>query len=597
VRSEVIDAADRLLTGEWSVLGVERPDIVSPDWFADPVTGRRAPDGMLAFRIDHRDEALTGNVKAVWELSRHHHLTVLAAAYWLTDDERYADVVDAQLRSWWSANPFLSGVHWTSGIELGVRLISWAWVRRLLDDWPKVGDLFENHDLAVRQIWWHQQYLQRFPSRGSSANNHAVAEQAGRLVAACAFPWYSESASWRRDASRKLSRHFLENTWEDGLNRELATDYHRFVTELVTLAAVEAAAGEHDLPSAVWERLAKSFDAAAALLDVAGQPPRQGDGDEGRALVLDDPDAAPWTGLLDWGRAVVGSRPWWPEPRPTLTGAALATLLGRPRDRGNRPATRPRSFEGAGLTILSTEAGRGPEIWCRCDAGPLGFLAIAAHGHADALAVEVRYEGVELLVDPGTYCYHGEPEWRSYFRSTRAHNTVELDGVSQAREGGPFLWTTSVPTELLVDNRVVGGVATWSARHRGYEGLTGSPVHERTVRLDESKRRLLIEDRVRSGSGHTMRLHLHIGSTVEVALTETCADLSWTSRDGALRRAELSLPPQMSWSARRGETTPIAGWYSPRFGRREPITTLVGLAAGSEATLVTTLDFNGSGRA
>ncbi len=64
-------------------------------------------------------------------MSRHHHITVLAAAWWLTQDERYAEAAADQLRSWWRANPFLTGVHWTSGIEAGVRLISWAWIRRL----------------------------------------------------------------------------------------------------------------------------------------------------------------------------------------------------------------------------------------------------------------------------------------------------------------------------------------------------------------------------------------------------------------------------------------------------------------------------------
>ena len=133
-RRRAVAAADGLLAGDWEVLGTPRPDVVDPDWFRDPVTGRRAPDGTLAFRIDHRDEALTGNVKSVWELSRHHHLTVLAAAWWLTGEDRYAEPVAAQLRSWWAGNPFLSGIHWTSGIELGVRLTSWVWVRRLLDD-------------------------------------------------------------------------------------------------------------------------------------------------------------------------------------------------------------------------------------------------------------------------------------------------------------------------------------------------------------------------------------------------------------------------------------------------------------------------------
>ena len=132
-------------------------------------------------------------------MSRHHHITVLAAAWWLTQDERYADAAAEQLRSWWSANPFLTGVHWTSGIEAGIRLISWTWIRRLLDDWPKVGDLFEHNDDAVRQIGWHQEFLAAFPSRGSSANNHVLAEAAGRLVAACAFPWYARSPEWRAE--------------------------------------------------------------------------------------------------------------------------------------------------------------------------------------------------------------------------------------------------------------------------------------------------------------------------------------------------------------------------------------------------------------
>src|SRR2546430_10239843 len=41
--------------------------------------------------------------------------------------------VAAHLRSWWAANPPLRGPHWVSGIELGIRLLSWVWTRRLLD--------------------------------------------------------------------------------------------------------------------------------------------------------------------------------------------------------------------------------------------------------------------------------------------------------------------------------------------------------------------------------------------------------------------------------------------------------------------------------
>src|SRR5262245_6874432 len=80
VRATVQDAADQVLASTWPLLGATRADLADPDWFADPVTGRSAPSETYAFRISHRDESVTGNVKMVWELSRHHHLTVLAAA-------------------------------------------------------------------------------------------------------------------------------------------------------------------------------------------------------------------------------------------------------------------------------------------------------------------------------------------------------------------------------------------------------------------------------------------------------------------------------------------------------------------------------------
>ena len=97
------------MAGEWEMLGVVRGDMKAPDWFHDPDTGRRSDPGTYAFRVNHRDEGTVGNVKQVWEVNRLQHLTLLATAWYLTRDDAYAERVDAQLRSWWAANPFLSG--------------------------------------------------------------------------------------------------------------------------------------------------------------------------------------------------------------------------------------------------------------------------------------------------------------------------------------------------------------------------------------------------------------------------------------------------------------------------------------------------------
>ena len=246
-RAAVVAAADRLVGGALEVLGVVRTDMAAPDWFADPVTGQRAPAERYAFRINHRSEQQTGNVKQVWEVSRLQHLTLLASAWFLTHEDGYARLVAEQLRSWWQENPFLSGVNWSSGIEVGIRLISMVWIRRLLAGWPDVGGLFEHDGLAVRQIRWHQQYLAAFRSRGSSANNHVIAEAVGQLVASCAFPWFAESDRWRRRSARLLERELLRNTFPSGVGRELASDYQCFVAELGLLAAVEATAAGYPL--------------------------------------------------------------------------------------------------------------------------------------------------------------------------------------------------------------------------------------------------------------------------------------------------------------------------------------------------------------
>jgi hypothetical protein len=584
----VLKAADGVLAGTWTALGVTRTDSANPDWFDDPVTGRHAPDDKLAFRIRHRDETETGNIKQVWEMSRHHHITVLAAAWWLTQNERYAEAAAEQLRSWWSANPFLTGVHWTSGIEAGIRLISWAWTRRLLDEWPKVGDLFEHNDDALRQIAWHQEFLSAFPSRGSSANNHIVAEAAGRLVAACAFPWYGRSGQWGRSAAGLLERELAANTFDDGLNRELATDYHRFVLELGLVAAVEADAGGVALSAATWERLARMLDAGAAILDASGRPPRQGDGDEGRALVIDDPERDPWATALATGAALLGTPDWWPPMASGVEGSLLGAL-GRSR-KLPRLSDRPRRFADAGLVILRSREQDGHEIWCRCDAGPHGFLSIAAHAHADALSLEVRHDGVDIFADPGTYCYHGEPMWREWFRSTAAHNTIEICGVSQSESGGPFLWNTHPRTAMLSCDIGEQPVQTWSAEHDGYVRLNSPTTHRRTVTLDSHRRRLTVVDTIEAAQAIPIRMSWHLAPDITIDLNGVRATLSWHVGPDH-RQGTLLLPQELAWTVHRAETDPLVGWYSPRFGVRLPSSSLVGHGAATSSTrLITELE-------
>jgi hypothetical protein len=632
VRPDAVDrlvaTAEKLMDGHAEYFGVTRDDLVDPDWSLDPRTGRRAPSAAYAFDIPYRDEGAVGDIKQIWEPSRHQHLTVLAAAYALTGDDRYANRVADHLKSWWAANPPLRGVHWVSGIELGIRLISWVWVRRLLDRWPGAPGVFEDNPEALHQIWHHQRWLAAFASRGSSANNHVIAEAAGQLAAACAFAWFPESARWRAAAMRSLDEHLRRNTFPSGVNRERATEYHGLVLELGLTAVAEADAAGADVPESTRLVLLRMTDALAAMVDGRLRPPRQGDADDGHGLVVDGAGTDRWASLLATGEALFGRLDWWPDPAHAATGSdvrtpLLAALTRRVTPTGARPARRPAHFADTGMTILravlpaacagestsavlpaasagestsavlpAASAGRSTsagEIWCRCDGGPHGFLSIAAHAHADALSLEVRHDGVDVLADPGTYCYHGQPEWRRYFRSTLGHNTLRLDDKDQSVSGGPFLWTRHARSRVLLADTPDGGVARWCAEHDGY----APAVHRRSVELDGARGELRVSDQVRDPGRHACQLAFHLGPRIGAELVANRATLTWT-HEGRQRSALLELPAELSWRAHRGETDPPLGWYSAGFGRREPATTLLGSGrAGGDDVLTTVLRFRG----
>lgn len=572
-RARLLATADELMAGRAEYFGVVREDMVDPDWSWDPKTGRRAPTERYAFDIAYRDERSVGDIKQLWEPSRHQHLTVLAAAYALTGEEQYADRVAEHLRSWWAANPPLRGVHWVSGIELGVRLISWVWIRRLLDRWSGAAELFENNPEALHHIWHHQRWLAALGSHGSSANNHVIAEAAGQLVAACAFDWFPESPSWRDAALRLLDDELHNNTFASGLNRELATEYHGLVLELGLAAAVEADAAGVTVPDTTWLVLMRMADTLAAIVDVKLNPPRQGDSDDGHGLVVDGAGGHRWASLLHTGGVLFDRQRWWPQvPADDVRTPLLAALTNGPKTDAIRPAERPGHLADAGMTIMRTASTsvRG-EIWCRCDGGPHGFLSIAAHAHADALSLEVRHEGVDILADPGTFCYHGQPEWRAYFRSTLAHNTLQLDGKDQSGSGGPFMWTRHARTRVHKAEATEQGMGRWTAEHDGYSRGREPAVHRRAVHLDRERRELTVYDEVFAPATHPCRLAFHLGPQVTATLNGNTAELSWLDQT-----AELALPTDLTWTAHRGEENPPLGWYSPSFGSREPTTTLIG---------------------
>jgi hypothetical protein len=199
-----------------------------------------------------------------------------------------------------------------------------------------------------------------------------------------------------------------------------------------------------------------------------------------------------------------------------------------------------------------------PEIWCRCDGGPHESFRAAAQALGAALSVEVRYGEVDILVDPGTYCYLGGLH-RSY-RRAHAQPTVVVD---------------------------YGDFANWAAEHDGCLWVDSPTRHRRSVLLDRACRIVDIVDQIDGGS-HDISPAFHFGPEIEVELLGFCAFLSWPS-SATPGAARLELPPGLSWSLRRAESGAIGGSVE----RQLPAFTLLGRGrCAPGAPLVARLEFS-----
>src|SRR5262249_25347736 len=137
----------------------------------------------------------------------------------------------------------------------------------------------------------------------------------------------------------------------------------------------------------------------------------------------------------------------WPgTPEDIFVQAAwwLGDRAFRPRSSETVRPAGGRLFADAGVAVLSH--GRFHIV---ADVPAFGY-GHAGHSHSHALQVVCRRHDRDVLIDPGTYTYVGEPEWRDRFRGAGFHNTIRIDRLDQAEPQGPFRWTSKPVSEILV---------------------------------------------------------------------------------------------------------------------------------------------------
>jgi uncharacterized heparinase superfamily protein len=589
--SNAVASADRLLNGEYDLLGYESLSFSSAngeiDWHWDPVHGRHAARGFWA-DVPYLDPA-TGDHKVIWELNRHQHWLAFGRAWWLSGEPRFADAIIAQLVSWMTVNPPLTGVNWASMLELGFRTQSWLWALHfLLSDArymsaaqrPWLVDLILGLD---RQLTHIEQNLSYY----FSPNTHLTGEALALYVAGVALPELAQSAR-RIDISRRVLMSEIDRQiGRDGGHAERSTHYHRYTLEFYLLALLTAErAGDEEAAAAFGDAVHRLATAMRTLADDRGLVPQIGDDDGGMlwpiagrqprdvrdalahaAVVLDRPELAPWG---------VPEETFWIAGASRNVAAAFDRAdegWGTALTASSTPAVETTPLDDMGYIVVRN--GEGDHLVF--DVGPHGYLN-GGHAHSDALSVTLGIGGMPLLLDPGTVTYTMDPALRDRMRSSALHNTVTIDGRSAAQPAGPFHWRRRNDAALDALRRNAG--FTWvEGRHDGY-----APLRHRRSIVHVTGRGWLIVDHVSGDGACAAATHWHFDPAWHV-FSDSPSRLCASTADG--RRVWL-LHDSAAVSLFHGDEESGLGWCSYRYGARTPTCTArIERTGAAPVTLVT----------
>ncbi|MDA7645518.1 heparinase II/III family protein [bacterium] len=418
--------------------------------------------------------------------------------------------------NWFEANvPRKGAVSWDP-YPTSLRCLNWALYFFLSHDEQT------NLDPGFRsQIWANIARQMEYLSRNLETHllgNH-ILENAATLAFLGTLFKGEIAQNWKRIGCRELSTQIPEQILPDGLHFEASPMYHlRVVYLLSLLQSIEG----NDLKSLTTVPLASSVK---ALKDVLHP--------DGNIALLND--------------SAIGI---YHDPKTLLrfAGSALAKHQNPEQTTHSPRHSNSWSLESAGYYGYRDDSGN----YIICDAGPIGPDYIPGHAHADIFTYELSLKGCRVIVDTGNFDYLESPS-RSLSRSTKAHNTVEIDGTDQCDMWGAFRVGQRVsPREVQFEHKPLG--FRLSASHEGYNRHPSRAIHKRAFEVSHPFR-IRVADEVSAPNPVSARTYIH--------LTPECSIIRFEEQEVTVQYPKGTFTIRFQGQGRLTMTTTN---YFPEFG-------------------------------
>ncbi|HEX8522100.1 MAG TPA: alginate lyase family protein [Tepidisphaeraceae bacterium] len=536
--------------------------------------------------------ATTSNPEFIPNLNRMDFWLDLTQAYKFTNSAGYMTELVNQLASWSQQNPALADPnsytsntpHWNL-LDTSIRAESWTWAyQMILNSGAWTADA---NTLFLYQLYQHGDFLRRVTPY-DAASNRAIFHAKGLLSIAQLVPEFTGASDWETYSRAMLFKGMDAQFYNDGGHVEQSPGYTANIADDL-LESYWLDQKKND--AAAWSsarvsKLNSIMNSYLQILDPNGAVPALSDSYRNTAL----------TGLLK-ARIALNNTTAYPAAKPRmrdvwLFGSTTAqTYLGSPVNPALPDRGKTYAMADAGYYIARSAGADANARQLTFDIGPTGGI----HGHPDLLNFELFGYGRALIADPGLYTYDSKDPNRQYVVSTRAHNTINVDGLSHAAlEGATNPGFKVDQWDVQSDHVQVTG------HHFAYGAVDGGPVLTRSIWYDLDGTALVV-DWAEASKSHQYQIsfNLPVDPNDPASVTGVQSDNSFRSKwstGGNVQVSPMLLTGQtvarnaltfVSNAAPPSESDPAYRFTVTGSGAGQVFATLVNAYSGTSAPNIT----------
>lgn len=518
--STIIQQADDALQNRFAVFDIEPRNFGNTiDWHRDYRSGhvwnRERYD-----RIDIMSGA-GSDMKFPAEVSKFHRLNWLGMASWLTADDKYAHKFAAEVTDWIGANPVNVGINWTVPLEIAIRAVNWICAYSFFYPSQAVPESFWM--LFLRTLYAHGLFLEYNLEYVRVPGNHFASNCLGLIALGSFFKETKAGQRWLQMGHNFLADEILRQNTPDGVNFEKSVPYHRFVTEIFTLALLFAEKAGQPFPPSYRDRLEAMYGYMASYTRPDGSAPMIGDADNGRILRFRaDENFNTHTDNLAVGAALFNQPDF---SAVTMSPDSLFLCHRAIIQQADTPGSAPsknraaiaRHYEDGGYIIHGSA-----NHHLILDVGDYGKNGRGGHGHNDCLSFELWLHGSVAITDSGTGVYTADTALRNRLRSTRAHNTVMYDNVEQVEYAGVWQIKQDETRPKILELTLEDNYLYVVAEQYGYASRREA-IHRRTMTLTvlDGQGQLVIHDEIIMADNEKGRSFYHVPPELTVVRNST----------------------------------------------------------------------------